>query len=381
MLGAVSEHSLPHTAPAGSASGTPPTLSSSRALLEKRHHGAVLTALFGERHRVLVDDGDRQQNTGAAADCAGHIRNDRQQTHQHPTESGRGGNVAVQLFDQRRVSVALDGHVLIAQLLGDVARALARHLDVEVRHHRAGAQHERDVEQGVQRVAGCLGQLGEKVQVAHQGGLQNDRRVAGVEQLDGIGGRLPTHLVRLDRQVDAEALQIGQLRSIERLVQRSHLVPARQQQVKQRQDGALELGAAADVDGGRGERRPHDRLRDIGGDEQTDARSHPVALLQQLVQQHHHQTGAEQLQHQERGVVVSQRGHRAVHARVDVDERFKERKHDAGQFLGRLEKRAVGLVGRVHLDDTRAHQQLHDHAGGDDGRKSQLHDGAARAGA
>ena len=48
-------------------------------------------------------------------------------------------------------------------------------------------------------------------------------------------------------------------------------------------DGALELGAAAGVDSGRGERLPDDGLADVGRDEEGDAGAEAVALLQQLV--------------------------------------------------------------------------------------------------
>ena len=48
-------------------------------------------------------------------------------------------------------------------------------------------------------------------------------------------------------------------------------------------DGALEFGAAAGVDCGRGERLPDDGLADVGRDEEGDAGAEAVALLQQLV--------------------------------------------------------------------------------------------------
>jgi hypothetical protein len=54
--------------------------------------------------------------------------------------------------------------------------------------------------------------------------------------------------------------------------------------VEEGDDGALELGAAARVDGGGRERLPDDGLADVGGDEQGDARAKSVPLLQQLIQ-------------------------------------------------------------------------------------------------
>jgi len=38
--------------------------------------------------------------------------------------------------------------------------------------------------------------------------LQHDRHVGGVEELDGIGSTLSTEPVRLDRDLDTEALEV-----------------------------------------------------------------------------------------------------------------------------------------------------------------------------
>ena len=48
-------------------------------------------------------------------------------------------------------------------------------------------------------------------------------------------------------------------------------------------DGALELGASAGVDGRRRERLPDDGLADVGGDEEGNSGAEAVALLEKLV--------------------------------------------------------------------------------------------------
>ena len=74
------------------------------------------------------------------------------------------------------------------------------------------------------------------------------------------------------------------------LPQGADLVLAGGEQVEQGDEGALELGAAAGVDGGRGEALPDDRLADCLNEE-VDAGS----LLEQLVLEEDDEAGHEQL--------------------------------------------------------------------------------------
>ena len=67
----------------------------------------------------------------------------------------------------------------------------------------------------------------------------------------------------------------------------AQLVAAGEEQVKERDDRALELRAAAGVDGRRAEGLPDDALADVGGDEERDARAQPIPFLQQLVEDDH----------------------------------------------------------------------------------------------
>ncbi len=153
--------------------------------------------------------------------------------------------------------------------------------------------------------------LRDDVQVRDESALQDDRNVTGVEQLDRVGAGLAAEASRLDGQVDTEALevddygehehggqqvgQVGQVLSVEGLLERADLVVSGGQQVEQGNDGALELGTAAGVDGGRAERLPHNGLANVGGNKQRDTRAQAVALLQQLVQKQHNQTSNKQL--------------------------------------------------------------------------------------
>ena len=59
--------------------------------------------------------------------------------------------------------------------------------------------------------------------------------------------------------------------SVEGLVERAHLVGLGGEEVEERDDGALELGAAAHVHRRRRKRLPHDRLADVGGDKERNS--------------------------------------------------------------------------------------------------------------
>ena len=138
-------------------------------------------------------------------------------------------------------------HLLLTQLLGHVLGAVAGHVDPGLAEEGEGAEHEGDVEDGVDwvrqhqaqrlrqrqvvaetangvgaaaagvipdaeqvEVAGELDAepLRDHVEVGDEGALQDDRDVAGVEQLDGVAAVLAAVTGRLDRQVDTEALEV-----------------------------------------------------------------------------------------------------------------------------------------------------------------------------
>jgi hypothetical protein len=50
--------------------------------------------------------------------------------------------------------------------------------------------------------------LGEEVQVGHEGGLQDDWDVRGVEELDWVGLSVASHLSGADLELNSEALEV-----------------------------------------------------------------------------------------------------------------------------------------------------------------------------
>lgn len=66
------------------------------------------------------------------------------------------------------------------------------------------------------------------------------------------------------------------------------------------------------------ERFPHNRLADVGRDEEGNTRAQTVSLLQQLVKQQHNETGDEQLQHDENADACSEVTWLTVHTRHHI---------------------------------------------------------------
>ena len=76
-----------------------------------------------------------------------------------------------------------------------------------------------------------------------------------------------------DEDGGEEIHQVGEVLPVEGLAEGPDLVLSGGEQVEQCDHGALELGAAAGVDGGGGEGLPDDGLADVGGDKQRNSRA------------------------------------------------------------------------------------------------------------
>ena len=63
--------------------------------------------------------------------------------------------------------------------------------------------------------------LGKEVQVADEGGLEDDRDVAGIEQLDRIGIGLSSGALALKLKLDSEALKLSKIIELETLKYKS----------------------------------------------------------------------------------------------------------------------------------------------------------------
>jgi hypothetical protein len=239
------------------------------------------------------------------------------------------------------------------------------------------------------------------------------RHVGGVEELDGVSAALATEAVALDRNLDTETLEVnnegedsdgrdevhdvGQPLTVERLLERARLVVPGEEEVEERDDGALEFGSTTGVDGGRGESLPDNRLADVGGDEEVDTRTETVTLLEELVEKDDDESGDVELENEEEADTGSEVGRLAVETSKDVDGGGSERDEEGEDckkkkrkyrstasplvsemkrrtFLGSTEESAVLLERKVNLDETGTLKKLDDHAGSDDGGDTEFHE-------
>ena len=382
----------------------------------------------------LVDDGDTEKDTGSGTDGAEEIGNDGEGTDAHTTEGGGGGDVPVEDVDDGGITVALHDHLGIAELLGNIAGGGTGHLDPGLGEEGAGGEDENEVEDGVEGVVDDLSQrggradvvrdatdgdhlttlivlplaektnedvgggtvvqeLGDEVQVGNQSSLEDDGHVGGVEQLNGVGSGLSTVLLVLDGEVDTPSLEVdndgededgseqvgkvGEILAVDGLLEGADLVIAGDEKVEESDDGSLEFGTAAGVDGGGTEGLPNNVLADVGGNEKTDTTSEAVSLLKELIEGEDDETGTEELGDDDEGVAGTNGAEVTVHTTDDVGNGLTDRDEDTKELLGTLEEGAVLLDVVVHLNDARTGQKLHNQTGCDNGTDSELHEGAA----
>ena len=128
--------------------------------------------------------------------------------------------------------------------------------------------------------------------------------------------------------------------------------------MEQGDDGTLELGATASVDGRGRERLPDNRLADVGGNEQGNTAAETVALLEELIQQNDDETSDNQLDNQEDTDTGTQVAWLTVETGQDVDTGLAEGKDDGEQLLGGLVELAVGLEVKVDIDEMGTGKEL-----------------------
>jgi hypothetical protein len=271
-----------------------------------------------------------------------------------------------------------------------------------------GLPDSEELDEDVLREAGVQ-HLTDQENVGAESGLQHDGHVGGVEQADGVRAAHATLAGRLDGDLNAEALQVddsgedeecgqevhdvGQVLAVEGLVESTLLVGPGQEKVEESDDGTLELGATAGVDGRGGEGLPDDRLADVGSNEQRNTAAETVALLEELVKQNNNKTSNNELDDQENTNTSSEVAGLAVETSQNVNAGLAEGENDSEELLGGLVELAVGLQVKIDIDEVGTGEELgktvrivtqsweivefaylEDHAGGDDRGDTQLHE-------
>lgn len=150
--------------------------------------------------------------------------------------------------------------------------------------------------------------LAEEVELRHKRGLEDNRDVASVEELNRVCSSSASLVLVLDGKVNTESLcsfskslptvtyleendnsenhnssqEIGyvwQVLSVERLSQGSNLIGTGNQQVNQSDQSTLVLGTAGSLDSGWREGLPDNGFTNVGGDEKGDTRSKTVTYI------------------------------------------------------------------------------------------------------
>lgn len=357
-----------------------------------------------------------KKNTSTAAEGTEKVRGDGETSNAGTTEGGGGGDDTLQLLVHALLTVTRHDETLVLELLGNITGSGARNLNPGLGEEGTGDKHEGDVDGSVDRVEeslleverrrhvvsdtgssvelggsltglpdseeldeDVLGEagvqhLGDKEDVGAESGLQHDGHVGGVEEADGVGTAHTTLAGRLDGDLNAEALQVddsgedeesgqevhdvGQVLTVESLVQSALLVGPGEEKVEESDDSTLELGATTGVDGRGGEGLPHNGLANVGSDEQRDTAAETVALLEELVKQNNNETSNDELDNQENTDAGTEVTGLAVKTSQDVNAGLAEGENDGEELLSGLVKLAVGLQVEVDVDEVGTGEEL-----------------------
>lgn len=393
-----------------------------------------LLLLLGEDLEILVDNGDGEKDSGSRSDSTHEVGDDGKSSNAQSSEGSGGWDVLVEGAVGGSLAMSNDDHSLLMELLGNVLGGRSGDLDPSLGEQSASSQDEGDVEDGVEwirddveegsgwrdivgkssdwdRVDLSAGSskllpasekadqwvrwesseehLGQEVEVGDQGSLQDNWDVGGVEKLDWVRSGGSSLSLVLDRQVDAESLevdddeedksgsqQIGdvwQVLSVEGLLESADLVVSGDQEVDQGDESSLELGSSSSVDGGWAESLPDDAFADVGGDEQRDSRSQSVSLLEHFVEDHDEQSGEEELDDDEQGVSGSKVSHASVQSRKYIGRSLSDGDQNTKELLGSGEKLTIFLDSLIDLDNSGSSKKLHDETRSNDWTDSELH--------
>lgn len=177
--------------------------------------------------------------------------------------------------------------------------------------------------------------LREDEDVGGQGGLQHNRHVGGVEELDGVGSTLAAESVGLNRDLDAETLEvddggenngggnevhdIGKASTPESLAKSATLVVPGEEEVEEGNKRTLEFWSTTSIDGGGGECLPYDGLANIGSNEERDTRTKAITLLEKFIEENDDESGDDKLDDQQKADTSAEVTWPTIKAAKDVN--------------------------------------------------------------
>lgn len=345
----------------------------------------MLESYTSEWDRGSLRDG--KEDTSSGTEGAEEIRGNGEGTNAGTTKGGSSGDNTLEFLVHGLLTVTGHDETLLLELLGNVAGAGARDLNPGFGEDGAGGEHEYDVERGVNGVHERIGEvqwgrhvvgetsdgielrrsllglpntdeadehvLGETAvehlrnqeDVGAEGRLEHDGHVAGIEEANGVGATGSTLAAGLDGNLDAEALEVDdrgeddegseqvhdvrERLAVESLAESLPLVAPSEEEVEEGNDGTLELGSTASVDGGRREGLPDDALADVGGNEERDTRAETVALLEKLIEENDNKAGNNELENEQEADTGAEVAWVSVKASNDIDGSVSEREDNS----------------------------------------------------
>lgn len=123
-------------------------------------------------------------------------------------------------------------------------------------------------------------------------------------------------------------------------------------------DGTLKFGTTTGVDCGGGEGLPDNRLADVGGNEEGDATSKTVTLLEQFVEKNDNETSDDQLDDQKNADTGTEVAGLTIETSKDVNAGLAKGQDDGKEFLGGLVQFTVGLEVEVDVDEVGSGEEL-----------------------
>ncbi len=359
---------------------------------------------------------DGKKDTGTTTKGTEKVRSDGESTNTGTTESGGSGDDTLKFPVHALLTVTSHDETLVLELLRNITRGRARNLNPSLGEEGAGNEHKGDVNSGVDRVEERLleverrghvvGDTGSGVElgrtltrlpntekldkdvvreagvqhladeenVGAQSGLEHNGHVGRVEQTDGVRATHSTLARRLDRDLNAEALEVDnsrednkggeqvhdvrQVLAVESLAQSTLLVGPGEKEMEESNDGTLEFWATTGVDGGGREGLPDNGLADVGGNEKRDTASKAVAFLKQFVEKNNNEASHHQLHDEQNADTGTEVTGLAVETSQDVHPGLSEREDDSEELLSGLVELTVGLEVKVDVNEVGTSEEL-----------------------
>lgn len=179
----------------------------------------------------------------------------------------------------------------------------------------------------------------------------------------GLNGDFNTEALEVDNGSEDEKSckkvhDVGQVLAVECFMKSALLIRPGEEQVEERDNSSFEFRSTTSVDGGRRESFPDDRFADVGCNEQGNAASKSVALLQQLVEENDDKTGNNQLNDQEDTDTSTKIAGLTIETGKDIDTRLAEGQNDRKELLGGLVEFAICLEIKVDVDEVSTSKEL-----------------------